>query len=101
MFVAPFDVYFSENEDFKSPDHITQPDLSVVCSKDQISKNGCHGAPTIIIEVLSQLISKIWGAGILDCRPWECNGSCLCVAGWQLSGASFIFGAGNNPIYSF
>ncbi|WP_332888791.1 Uma2 family endonuclease [Paenibacillus selenitireducens] len=30
-----------------------QPDLSVVCSKDQISKNGCHGAPTVIIEVLS------------------------------------------------
>ncbi|MEK4008271.1 Uma2 family endonuclease [Paenibacillus sp. FSL H3-0333] len=27
--------------------------LSVVCSKNQISKNGCHGAPNLIIEVLS------------------------------------------------
>ncbi|MFB5761207.1 Uma2 family endonuclease [Paenibacillus medicaginis] len=53
VFVAPFDVFFSEGEDYKSPDHVTQPDLSVVCSKDQISKNGCLGAPTVIIEVLS------------------------------------------------
>lgn len=53
VFVAPFDVFFSESEEYESPDHITQPDLSVVCSKDQISKNGCKGAPTLIIEVLS------------------------------------------------
>ncbi|WP_420794147.1 Uma2 family endonuclease [Paenibacillus qinlingensis] len=53
VFVAPFDVFFSESEEYESPDHVTQPDLSVVCSKDQISKSGCQGAPTIIIEVLS------------------------------------------------
>lgn len=53
MFVAPFDVYFSENEQYDLPDQVVQPDLSVVCSKDQISKNGCHGAPSLIIEVLS------------------------------------------------
>lgn len=53
VFVAPFDVFFSESEQYSSPDHVIQPDLSVVCSKDQISKNGCHGAPTVIIEVLS------------------------------------------------
>ncbi|GAB1157737.1 Uma2 family endonuclease [Paenibacillus illinoisensis] len=53
VFVAPFDVYFSENEQYDTPDHVVQPDLSVICSKDQISKNGCHGAPSLIIEVLS------------------------------------------------
>ncbi|OAS21401.1 hypothetical protein A8708_31545 [Paenibacillus oryzisoli] len=53
VFVAPFDVFFSESEEYKSPDHVAQPDLSVVCSKDQIAKNGCQGAPTLIIEVLS------------------------------------------------
>jgi Uma2 family endonuclease len=53
VFVAPFDVFFSESEQYDSPDHVTQPDLSVVCRKDQIAKNGCHGAPTVIIEVLS------------------------------------------------
>ncbi|WP_318653417.1 Uma2 family endonuclease [Paenibacillus rhizovicinus] len=53
VFVAPFDVFFSESDNYESPDHVIQPDLSVVCSKNQISKNGCHGAPTIIVEVLS------------------------------------------------
>ncbi|MBD0382629.1 Uma2 family endonuclease [Paenibacillus sedimenti] len=53
VFVAPFDVFFSESGEYETPDHVTQPDLSVVCSKDQISKNGCYGAPTLIIEVLS------------------------------------------------
>ncbi|MGG4141707.1 Uma2 family endonuclease [Paenibacillus algorifonticola] len=53
VFMAPFDVFFSESGDFQSPDHIVQPDLSVVCSKDQISKRGCNGAPALIIEVLS------------------------------------------------
>lgn len=46
-------MFFSESEEYESPDHVTQPDLSVVCSKDQISKSGCQGAPTIIIEMLS------------------------------------------------
>jgi Uma2 family endonuclease len=53
VFVAPFDVFFSESENYQLPDQVTQPDLSVVCSKDQISKKGCQGAPTLIIEVLS------------------------------------------------
>ncbi|MEC0238697.1 Uma2 family endonuclease [Paenibacillus dokdonensis] len=53
VFVAPFDVFFSERDNYTSPDHVTRPDLSVVCSKDQISKSCCHGAPTLIVEVLS------------------------------------------------
>ncbi|OZB94250.1 Uma2 family endonuclease [Paenibacillus sp. XY044] len=53
VFVAPFDVFFSESDQYIMPDHIVQPDLSVVCSKDQIVKNGCQGAPTLIVEVLS------------------------------------------------
>ncbi|MFS0727250.1 Uma2 family endonuclease [Paenibacillus sp. 1P07SE] len=53
VFAAPFDVFFSENHQYDLPDHVLQPDLTVVCSKDQIFKNGCHGAPTMIIEVLS------------------------------------------------
>lgn len=53
VFSAPFDVLFSESNQYDAPDHVSQPDLSVVCSKDQIAKNGCHGAPSLIIEVLS------------------------------------------------
>ncbi|MFB9324525.1 Uma2 family endonuclease [Paenibacillus aurantiacus] len=53
VFVAPFDVFFSESDQYDRPDHVIQPDLSVVCARNQITKNGCHGAPTMIIEVLS------------------------------------------------
>ncbi|MBU5353317.1 Uma2 family endonuclease [Paenibacillus barcinonensis] len=53
VFVAPFDVFFSESESYDTPDQVVQPDLSVVCSREQISKNGCDGAPSLIIEVLS------------------------------------------------
>ncbi|WP_245946695.1 Uma2 family endonuclease [Paenibacillus cellulosilyticus] len=52
-FRGSFRCVFSESGQYDSPDHITQPDLSVVCSKNQMAKNGCQGAPTIIIEVLS------------------------------------------------
>lgn len=53
VFTAPFDVFLSESGQFDSPDHVVQPDLSVVCSKEQISRQGCSGAPSLIIEVLS------------------------------------------------
>jgi len=34
-------------------DRVLRPDLSVVCDMEQISKAGCAGAPTLIVEVLS------------------------------------------------
>ncbi|MHB1404215.1 MAG: Uma2 family endonuclease [Desulfitobacteriaceae bacterium] len=53
VFTAPFDVFFSESGDYESPDEITQPDIAVVCDKNQVTKQGCNGSPTIIVEVLS------------------------------------------------
>ncbi|WP_260612275.1 Uma2 family endonuclease [Paenibacillus popilliae] len=53
MFVAPLDVLFSEHLNYDSPDHVVQPDISVVCSKEQVSKQGCHGAQSLLVEVLS------------------------------------------------
>lgn len=53
VFTAPFDVLLSEKNQYDTPDHVIQPDLTIVCSKNQIFKNGCHGAPAFIIEVLS------------------------------------------------
>jgi Uma2 family endonuclease len=32
---------------------VVQPDLSVICGKEQLSKKGCLGPPAFIIEVLS------------------------------------------------
>lgn len=49
VFIAPFDVYLSDEAD------VVQPDLIVV--KDQhnpiIQKNGIHGIPDLVIELLS------------------------------------------------
>ncbi len=55
VFTAPLDVrLFEQNTD--SPDDVklvVQPDIMVVCNKDQIDSNGIHGAPTLVIEILS------------------------------------------------
>ena len=32
---------------------IVQPDISVVCNPDQLDKNNCLGAPTLVVEILS------------------------------------------------
>lgn len=53
VMVSPFDVYLSENNDFENPDHVVQPDISVICNKNQIVKKGSYGAPSLIVEVLS------------------------------------------------
>ena len=46
---APFDVYFDSEQS------VVQPDLFVVLNADQqiIKKNGVHGVPSIIVEVIS------------------------------------------------
>ena len=46
---APFDVYFEQEQS------VVQPDLFVVLSEDEqiIQKNGVHGRPTVIIEIIS------------------------------------------------
>ncbi|WP_261795546.1 Uma2 family endonuclease [Rubeoparvulum massiliense] len=53
VFTAPFNVYFSVSNHFEKPDDIMQPDITVVCNKNQIVSKGCFGAPTLIVEVLS------------------------------------------------
>ena len=32
---------------------VVQPDIMVICDKDKIKQDGCHGAPDFIIEILS------------------------------------------------
>lgn len=51
--VAPFDVYLSENEDYEKPEHVVQPDITVMCNEKLLSKKGYYGAPNLIVEVLS------------------------------------------------
>ena len=47
-FIAPFAVFL--HDDDKT---YLEPDISVVCDKDKIRQDGCHGAPDWVIEVVS------------------------------------------------
>lgn len=54
VYFAPFDVrLFTENKKDADINNVVQPDLSVVCDKNKLDDKGCHGAPDLIIEVLS------------------------------------------------
>ena len=51
--IAPFDVRLSDSDDYTHAKHVVQPDISVICNKNSLTTNGCLGAPTLIVEVLS------------------------------------------------
>lgn len=56
IYPAPLDVRLFEQEG-NSPedvDTVVQPDLSIVCDNDrQVDRRGVHGAPDLVIEILS------------------------------------------------
>jgi Uma2 family endonuclease len=52
VFPAPFDVRLFYEED-ESDDTVVQPDISIICDEKKRGKEGCHGAPDFIAEILS------------------------------------------------
>jgi Uma2 family endonuclease len=52
VYPAPFDVRLFYEED-ESDDTVVQPDISVVCDEKKRGKEGCRGAPDLVIEILS------------------------------------------------
>ncbi len=48
VYPGPFGVRLSEEEDT-----VLEPDITVVCDKDKLTKKGCTGAPDWIIEIVS------------------------------------------------
>ena len=55
VYAAPFAVRLFER-DVEAPedvDTMVEPDISVVCDKNKLDKNGCKGAPDMVIEILS------------------------------------------------
>jgi Uma2 family endonuclease len=52
VYPAPYDVRLFYEED-ESDDTVVQPDISVVCDPDKRGKEGCHGAPDFVAEILS------------------------------------------------
>lgn len=49
--IAPLDVFLDEADERKPT--VVQPDVFVVCDRKKLDDRGCHGAPDLIIEVLS------------------------------------------------
>ena len=55
--IAPYDVFLNENNKLKKNKRVkgtvVQPDLMVICDRDKIKPDGCHGAPDFIVEIAS------------------------------------------------
>lgn len=56
VFPAPCDLrLFESSEDApEDVDIVLQPDLMVVCDKEKIDDHGVYGAPSLVIEILSE-----------------------------------------------
>lgn len=48
VFAAPFSVQLK-----KDKDTVLEPDISVICDADKLTKHGCVGAPDWVIEIVS------------------------------------------------
>ncbi len=59
--IAPFDVKLLNNK-LSTPDNqvfsVVQPDIFIVCDAAKLQKLACHGAPDLVIEILSPGNSK-------------------------------------------
>ena len=59
--IAPFDVKLLNNK-LSTPDSqifsVVQPDIFIVCDETKLQKLACHGAPDLVIEILSPGNSK-------------------------------------------
>lgn len=53
LFSAPFDVRLPVSLKPGKVDTVVQPDLLVVCDKSKLDKQGCNGAPDLVVEILS------------------------------------------------
>ena len=58
-YAAPFDVRLPvKPKNGGGTDTVVQPDLCVVCDSDKLDRRGCHGAPDLVVEILSPGNSK-------------------------------------------
>lgn len=49
VFPAPFAVFLHEDRQ-----NYFEPDITVVCDPDKLDERGCHGAPDLVIEIVSE-----------------------------------------------
>ena len=55
VYPSPFDVRLFDTDDDppEASKNVVQPDLMVVCDQSKVDKHGVHGAPDLVIEILS------------------------------------------------
>ena len=55
VYPSPLDVRLFDTDDDRPEDseYVLQPDLMVVCDKSKVDRHGIHGAPDLVIEILS------------------------------------------------
>lgn len=56
VFIPPLDVFLYDKN--MGCSNVFQPDLLVVCDKKKIKEDGIHGAPDIVVEVVSKSSRK-------------------------------------------
>jgi Uma2 family endonuclease len=58
VYAAPYDVRLfaplDAAKDDKSDNTVVQPDLVVICDKEKRHREACHGAPDLVVEILSE-----------------------------------------------
>ena len=58
VFSSPFDVRLSRWQSDAQTITVVQPDICIICDLTKIDEKGCHGAPDLIVEILSPHTSK-------------------------------------------
>lgn len=60
VYPAPFAVILSQGaeQDEEEINNVVEPDISIVCDLTKINEKGCHGAPDMIIEIISPSLTK-------------------------------------------
>ena len=55
VYAAPFSVRLTKGDEKKDEEikKVFEPDITVVCDKSKIDKQGCKGTPDLIIEIIS------------------------------------------------
>lgn len=58
VFPSSFTVRFSDVEDYNNADNVFEPDLTIVCNRNQLDQFGCKDAPSLVVEILSPSTSR-------------------------------------------
>jgi Uma2 family endonuclease len=51
--INEFKSYFRDETDPKKSQWVVEPDISVICDKSKLTKEGCVGAPDFIVEIVN------------------------------------------------